>query len=154
MHRVVRVSGDDFVGVPLSVCFATGEDIELCRSAGRGVLTLEPPFHLSENDMYLVLPDDIGMEIVDIMRDGDVDLLGESMRDGLLVLGTMERSARARVQLHVEHTATPAESLPRSPISHNMLVTSSPSWGYRSGLRKCRPTMPHIGNPFAQNAVR
>src|SRR5690606_21291334 len=75
----------EVVGLPLNVLFADGEDMERLRAQGQGVLVLEPPFHLSHEDAYLVLPSDIGLEIVDIMRDADLDLLHETMRDSLVV---------------------------------------------------------------------
>ena len=105
-----------FVGAPLNVVFATNEAIETLREAGEGLLPLEPPFHLSDEDLYLILPDDIGMEIIDILDDGDLELLHESMRDGLLAIGTLERSegssTRNRsIQLAVELAISPEEAL-------------------------------------------
>ncbi len=102
---------DAFVGTPLSVVFAEGEALEPIRAAGTGVLRLEPPYHLSDDDAYLVLPEDIGVEIVDILRDGDAELLGEAMRDGLLVVGSVVRRGRGEVELHVEEAVTPADAL-------------------------------------------
>ena len=98
-----------FVGVPLSVVFADGDDIEAARQ-GRASIPLAPPFHVSDEDAYLVLPEDIGAEIVDILRDGDADLLAEAMRDGLLVLGTIEREGR-RVALGVDACVRPDDAL-------------------------------------------
>lgn len=100
-----------FVGTPLTVVFAEGDAIERVRSGGEGVLPLEPPYHVSDDDAYLVLPDDIGVEIVDILRDGDRELLADAMREGLLVLGTVLRKGRGVVELHAEIAVTPADAL-------------------------------------------
>ena len=53
-------------GVPLTVVFAEGEAIDAAHTSGGGSIRLEPPYHVADDDAYLVLPDDIGMEIVDI----------------------------------------------------------------------------------------
>lgn len=100
-----------FVGTPLTVVFAEAESIEQVRRAGEGVLPLEPPYHVSDDDAYLVLPDDIGVEIVDILRDGDQELLADAVREGLLVLGAVLRKGRGVVELHVEEAVTPADAL-------------------------------------------
>jgi hypothetical protein len=83
-----------FIGTSLVVLFARGEDIERVRTDGSGLLALTPPFHVGEEDAYLLLPDDIGEEIVDILRDGDFELLQEALRDGLLVQGEINRNPR------------------------------------------------------------
>lgn len=101
----------ELVGTPLSVVFAEGDAIEALRGSGEGVLRLEPPYHVSDEDAYLVLPDDIGVEIVDILRDGDLELLHEALRDGLLVLGAVVRRERGVVELHAEVALTPADVL-------------------------------------------
>lgn len=97
--------------VALSVVFASGEQIEKVRQAGSGTLVLVAPYHVSSQDAYLVLPEDIGTEIVDIMRDGDLDLLHEAMRDGLLAVGAVERVRKGVVALEVERSETPAAAL-------------------------------------------
>lgn len=102
---------EELVGAPLSVVFAEAEAIERVRRAGEGAIPLEPPFHVSDEDAYLVLPDDIGTEIVDILRDHDHELLHESLRDGLVVLGCVERRGPGVVELHAEEVITPAEAL-------------------------------------------
>lgn len=96
-------------GVPLSVVFADGEELARVRDGESDELTLSPPFHVSDEDAYLVLPDDIGSEIVDILADGDADLLAEAMRDGLVVTGTVAQAGRGRVVLSVEDCVVPAE---------------------------------------------
>ena len=91
---------DVVCGLPLAVAFAEGEAIEAAR---RGEdLTLAPPFHVSDDDAYLVLPDDIGIEIIDIFADADHDLLGESFRDGVVVVGETEGDGRGGFSLAVE----------------------------------------------------
>jgi len=100
-----------FAGVPLSVVFADGELIEEVRLRGTGSLPLEPPYHVSDDDAYLVMPTDIGVELIDIMRDGDHDLMQESMRDGLLVFGGIVRDENGDIELYAEHATTPAKVL-------------------------------------------
>jgi len=100
-----------FNGVPLSVVFAEPEALEEARATGRGVIRLEPPFHVSDDDVYFVVPDDIGMELVDILRDEDTDLLHEAMRDSLLVLGPIVRVGNGVTELHVEIALPPAAAL-------------------------------------------
>jgi hypothetical protein len=95
-------------GVPLSVVFAEGDAIEAVRERGKGPIALEPPFHVSDEDAYLVLPDDIGMEIVDIVSDGDLDLLRESLRDGLVVRGSVAKDDDGRQVLEASEAHTPA----------------------------------------------
>lgn len=91
------ISGESaamFIGTSLVLLFAQSEDIERVRSEGSGFLPLMPPYHMGEEDSYLVLPADIGEEIVDILRDGDLDLLHEALRDGLLVQGEIDKNPR------------------------------------------------------------
>src|SRR4030095_15366789 len=88
-----------FAGVPLSVAFAEGDAINKVISEGHRTLTLEPPFHVAEHDAYFVVPDDIGMELVDILRDGDLDLLDETLRDSVLVQGTIAPAVRNQREL-------------------------------------------------------
>lgn len=83
-------------GTALVVLFAESVEIDRVREAGSGALLLRPPFHMGEEDAYLVLPDDIGEEIVDILRDGDHELLAEALRDGLIVLGEVAKNPRGR----------------------------------------------------------
>lgn len=91
-----------FGGVPISVVFADGEALAQVREHGAQRVALEPPFHVSDDDVYLVLPSDIGLELVDIFADGDADLLDESMAEGVLVLGGIEREGKGRVVLEIE----------------------------------------------------
>lgn len=99
-----------FVGAPLTLAFATGEDIAEVKK-GADVLPLIAPFHVSDDDTYLVLPEDIGMEIIDILRDGDMELLGEAMRDGLLVFGSLEKAGKGRMVLAIDHAIVPSEAM-------------------------------------------
>ena len=101
-------------GVPLSVVFADGEALADIAARGEGALPLSPPFHVSDTDLYLVLPDDIGLEIVDMFRDGDIDLLDEAMRDGLVAVGSIEKEGRV-LSLEVEECASPREILRELP---------------------------------------
>ncbi len=107
----------DFGGIPLSVVFAQTEHIEALRSDRTLMLPLEPPFHMSDDDAYLVLPDDIGMEIVDIFDDSDQELLAEALRDGLCAVGALRRSPGG-MSLAVDHAEPPATLIPSlSPTS-------------------------------------
>ncbi|MFW6051596.1 MAG: hypothetical protein ACODAU_10495 [Myxococcota bacterium] len=103
--------GEDFVGRPLSVVFADGSDVEAVHRGERTEVPLSPPFHAAADDCYLLLPDDIGLELVDIMRDGDLELMHEAMRDGLLVQGTLQHHGKGDVTLQVGSFASPAEAL-------------------------------------------
>ncbi len=109
-------------GVPLSIVFAESESIEALRSCGAGPLVLEPPFHMSDEDAYLVLPDDIGLEFPLMFRDGDLDLLEEAMRDGLLAIGSIAKQGRAKIVLSVEHSARPSELLATLPFTETVGV--------------------------------
>lgn len=102
-------------GTPLTVVFAEMHAIEAVRADETNALPLEPPFHLSDEDAYLVLPDDIGVEIVDILRDGDDELLGEAMRDGLVAWGAVTRRGDGVRELVVERWQRPIEILDGAP---------------------------------------
>jgi hypothetical protein len=91
-----------FGGVPLSVVFAEGEALAAVREGAANRVPLEPPFHVSDDDVYLVLPADIGLELIDIFADSDAELLEEAMVEGLVVLGSIEREGRGRVSLEIE----------------------------------------------------
>lgn len=130
MHSVAtrEETGPDLfelAGVPLSVLFADGDAIASVRAKGHGRLVLEPPYHVSDEDAYLVLPADIGLEIIDIFRDGDLDLVHEAMRDGLLVIGACDTSRRGEVVLECEAARAPIDLLRAGmPFAH--AVTLSP----------------------------
>jgi len=111
-----------FAGVPLSVVYAESDSIEAARSGSSTAIALVPPFHVSDEDVYLVLPDDIGTEIVDILRDGDLDLLHEAMRDGLLVHGAIESVRKGEVALHVERALTPVKALASLPYAAEVSI--------------------------------
>lgn len=111
---------DELAGLPLSIVFAEGDAIARVRERGEGAILLAPPFHVSDDDTYLVLPEDIGLEIVDMFKDGDLDLLAEAMRDGLCAIGVVERAGKGKVELHVERCAAPAELLARMPFAEKI----------------------------------
>jgi hypothetical protein len=106
----------DAVGVPLTVVFADAEAIAAVRAAGEGFLPIEPPFHMSDEDAYLVLPTDIGLEMIDIVADSDHELLGEALRDGLVVNGFLGRED-GTMGLHAEAVETPLALLSRMPYA-------------------------------------
>ena len=113
-----------FSGVPLSIVFAEGDAIAAVVRGEAEMIALSPPFHVSDEDAYLVLPEDIGTEIVDILRDGDLDLLSEALRDGLLVIGSIEREGR-RVELVIESFAVPAKALAEGlPYAETVVIAS------------------------------
>ncbi len=99
-----------YVDLAFSLAIADADQIAALREAGNGAITLAAPYHMSEDDAYLVVPEDIGLELVDILRDGDHELLLETMRDGLLVLGQLERGEHG-MQLLAETCAAPATVL-------------------------------------------
>jgi hypothetical protein len=112
-----------FSGVPLSVVFADGDSIKAVLRGDAETIPLSPPFHVSDEDAYLVLPEDIGGEIVDILRDGDGDLLAEALRDGLLVIGSIEREGRA-VELVIESFVVPQKALAEGlPYAETVTLT-------------------------------
>lgn len=96
-----------FGGAPLTVVFADGEALAAARDGEAQRIALDPPFHVSDEDVYLVLPADIGLELVDIFADGDADLLEEAMTEGLVVLGSVEKEGRGKVVLDIEEAMTP-----------------------------------------------
>jgi hypothetical protein len=112
-------------GLPLSVVFAEGEDIARIRAAGGGFLALEPPFHISDADAYLVLPIDIGLELTDIFADGDLELLAEAMRDGIVALGCVDREEgddASKLMLDVEECASPEDLLRTMPYRETIAL--------------------------------
>ena len=111
---------DELAGLPLSVVFADGDAIAAVRERGEGMIPLAPPFHVSDDDTYLVLPEDIGLELADMFKDGDLDLLAEAMRDGLCAIGVVERAGKGKVELHVERCGVPAELLARMPFAEKV----------------------------------
>lgn len=104
-------SPEEFIGIPLSVVFAEGEHIQAARSGTLTEVPLVPPFHLAGDDGYLLVPDDIGMELVDIMRDGDLELMHEAMQDALLVRGSVEQRGRGQMALSATALAAPMDAL-------------------------------------------
>ena len=120
MHVVPSKPTDfasELAGLPLVVVLADGESIAAVREKGEGVLALVPPFHVSDDDVYLVLPEDVGVDFVEMFADGDVDLLEEAMRDGLVAVGVVEKEGRGKVALHVERCGAPAELLRTMPYA-------------------------------------
>lgn len=113
----------DLAGAPLTIVLAESEAIARAVSMGEGAsIPLLPPFHVSDDDCYLVLPEDIGSELVGMFEDGDLDLLGEAMRDGLVVVGVVEKEGRGKVALHVETCVSPEALLARMPFAHRQEV--------------------------------
>lgn len=98
-------------GLMFSLAIADADSIAALRKAGSGRVALTAPYHMSDDDAYLIVPEDIGLELVDILRDGDDELLHETLRDGLLAVGQLERGEHG-MELLVERCQTPASALP------------------------------------------
>ena len=98
-------------GAAMVVVFASGDDLRSLQSAGAGRLPIAPAYSISGEDTYLVLPEDIGDEIVDILRDGDGELLGEAMTEGLLVVGRIQHQRSCGPVLVAQSCMTPAAAL-------------------------------------------
>ena len=125
MHAIpedVHALHEVFSAIPISVVFADGAAIAAARHAKAPRIQLVAPFHVSEDDVYLVLPDDIGLELVDIFDDGDAELLAEAFRDGLLVLGSIERDGPGQVFLDVEEAAPAGHLLASMPYASEVAV--------------------------------
>lgn len=121
--NVVEPLARDIAGAPLTIVLAEADAITRAREIGEGAsIPLLPPFHVSDDDCYLVLPEDIGTELAAMFEDGDVDLLGEAMRDGLVVVGVVEKEGRGKVALHVEQCASPERLLTKMPYAHKAEV--------------------------------
>lgn len=97
-----RELSEVFAGVPLTVVFAEGESLAAAREGRLREVPLEPPLHVSDDDVYLLLPADIGLELIDIFADGDRELLGEAIDEALVVVGSVERQGKGRVVIHLE----------------------------------------------------
>lgn len=117
--RVLEPLPRDIAGTPLTIVLAEADAIARAAAGGEGAsIPLLPPFHVSDDDCYLVLPEDIGSELAAMFEDGDVDLLAEAMRDGLVVVGEVEKQGRGKVMLQVEQCASPERLLGRMPYAH------------------------------------
>ncbi len=118
----IEAMARELSGAPLGIVLAEAEAILAARNGTSSVIPLLPPFHVSDDDCYLVLPEDIASELIEMFRDGDVDLLAEAMRDGLVVIGVVEKEGRGKVNLHVEACAAPETLLPKMPFAHSARV--------------------------------
>lgn len=99
------------VGAALGVLFADKDELAHLRAGGAGVLPLSAGYSICAEDVYLVLPDDIGDEIVDIMRDGDGELLEEAMAEGLVAVGQIRWGVHGEATLHAQAVAPVATLL-------------------------------------------
>ena len=91
-----------FGALPLSIVYARRADLAALQPGAR--VPLSPPFHVSDDDAYLVVPDDVGLGLVDIFAKADEAALSDVLRTGALVLGVIERDGRATV-LEVDEAA-------------------------------------------------
>ncbi len=97
-----RQTASGFVGVPLPVVFADPADCEALRAGERQAFVPSTPPQMAADDRYLVVPDDIGIELLDIVREGDEDLWHEVLRDSVLLEGPCERWSGGQLALLVE----------------------------------------------------
>ncbi len=82
-----------------------------------------PPFHVSDDDAYLVLPEDIGIELREMFAEGDVDLLADAMREGIFVVGTLERGqGRGKMMLAVDQAEIVESLLAKMPYADTVEV--------------------------------
>ena len=128
MHAVApRSLAHEVSGLPLSVVLADGELLAALReqlAAGEeiGSIPLVPPFHVSDDDAYLVLPEDIGIELREMFADGDVDLLADAMREGIFVVGTLEKEGRGKMRLAVDDAEIVERLLAKMPYADTVDV--------------------------------
>lgn len=111
-----------FVGAQLMVLFADGDELRPVRTRGSGSIQLAAGYCISEDDTYLVLPDDIGEEIVNIFRAGDLSLLEEALDEGLLVHGHLQRGPGGKPSLLAAYGITLTDGLRRLPYAAEVEV--------------------------------
>ncbi|MCS6856244.1 MAG: hypothetical protein N2515_02525 [Deltaproteobacteria bacterium] len=103
-------------GVPLVLLQAEKEELaRLRRSIEKGqppsYLPVLPPYHLSDEDAYILLPEDLAVDFRSIFEDGDLDLLKEAMEESVVALGTLERVKRGEMRFVIEEAAKTQEAL-------------------------------------------
>ena len=112
------------------------------RSGKAHVLALDPPFHVSDADKYLIIPSDIGVEIIDIAADADFELMAEAFRDSLLVCGSVEQQSKKAVTLSIESTISPEQALARGmPYAHEIESSAGVLLAQVNALPPLRCTM-------------
>ncbi|MBX7197566.1 MAG: hypothetical protein K1X94_36305 [Sandaracinaceae bacterium] len=150
MHAVhARSLAHEVSGLPLSIVLADGEVLAAIRErieAGDGAdvesIPLVPPFHVSDDDAYLVLPEDIGVELREMFADGDVDLLADAMREGLFVIGTLEKEGRGKMRLAVDEVDVVERLLAKMPYADTIEVgRGADPLAALNGLPQCRNTV-------------
>lgn len=101
-----------FERVALSVVLADPEEVASLRESQEPrSIVLMPPYHVSESDTYLVVPSDIGTDLIDIFADGDLDLVHDTVRESVLVSGDLEKAGRGAMSLFAEQSLTVADAL-------------------------------------------
>src|SRR5262245_37298942 len=88
---------------PLALVIADGDALLALRRGAPGPLPLVPPLHLSDHDLYLVVPDDVGLDLADTMRQGDRGGLRAALADSLVVRGEVGRANGRGVLEVAEH---------------------------------------------------
>lgn len=99
-----------FVGAPLVILFADAEELQPSRQRGGGTIEVSAGVSLSDDDTYLIVPDDVGDELVDILRDADRELLEETLDESLLVLGDLHRGAEGRTVVAADFAMSVTEA--------------------------------------------
>lgn len=118
-----------FVGAPLVLLFADAQELQPARMRGSGTIEVTAGYSLSEDDTYLVVPDDVGEEIVDILRDADHDLLEEALDESLLVLGDLQRGAGGRTTMAAEFAVSVSQAFRDGlPYAASVALSSEPGW--------------------------
>jgi hypothetical protein len=101
-----------------------------------------PPFHVSDDDAYLVLPEDIGVELREMFADGDVDLLADAMREGLFVVGTLEKEGRGKMRLAVDDAEIVERLLAKMPYADTVEIgRGADPIAALNALPQCRNTV-------------
>jgi hypothetical protein len=148
MHAVsARSLASGVSGLPLSIVLADGEVLAAIRErieAGDDIesIPLVPPFHVSDDDAYLVLPEDIGVELREMFADGDVDLLADAMREGLFVIGTLEKEGRGKMRLAVDDAEIVERLLAKMPYADTVEIgRGADPIAALNALPQCRNTV-------------
>lgn len=148
MHAVTaRTLAQEVSGLPLSIVLADGETLAQVRerlAAGERVesIPLVPPFHVSDDDAYLLLPEDIGVELREMFADGDLDLLADAMREGLFVLGTVEKEGRGKMRLDIDEAQILERLLEAMPYADTVeLGRGTDPLAALNSLAQCRNTV-------------
>lgn len=99
------------------------------RVRGSGTIPLSAGYSLSEDDTYLVVPDDVGDEIVDMLRDADHALLEEALDESLLVFGDVRRGPGGRADVAAEFAVSVSQAFRDGlPYAASLELSADPAW--------------------------